>query len=501
MDVVDFGPGEPDFPTPEHIKQAAIKALEENRTKYTATPASRRCAKPFATGTAANSASLVSAGRMHRHRRRQTRASSTPLVALINSGDEVIIPAPYWVSYPDIVKIRRRQRPSSCPLARKTVSACAPPTVEKAHHAAHTHGDRQFAQQSHRRGDSAGGVRAHSGRLPRHGIWLLTDECYSHFTYGGAKPFSVASLPDSKDRADRRRLALENFCDDRLAHGLCARAEPLVDAMTKLQSQSTSNPTFIAQYAALEALRGPMDSVARCSPNTHAAANVFSQACARFRELLAPRRKARSTCSRMSPRICDSTCAGHDGDGAEQLLEREHVAVVPGDAFGAPGYICAFRTPLRMERIEEGLRRLTRFFGRAAQSDSLPGASGADFQSAPLGLALSRAAIPGKNKPRRAARRSLDDGQRLPVCLRPVRGREARDGWPTMPAEWTGTLAERSGLFPLLVKFIFAEDKLSVQVHPDDEYARHTRTRHAGAEKRRCGMRYARGRAPKCLWA
>jgi len=145
--------------------------------------------------------------------------------------------------------------------------------------------------------------------------------------------------------------------------GYALAPQPLIEAMTKLQSQSTSNPTSIAQYAAIEALRGTMDSVA---------AMLAEYARRRERILAGVRAIPGVTCTApqgafyIFPNVsAHLTSAMPDSTAiARQLLEREHVAVVPGDAFGAPGHLrLSYATS--MERIEEGLRRLTRFFGRA----------------------------------------------------------------------------------------------------------------------------------------
>ena len=95
----------------------------------------------------------------------------------------------------------------------------------------------------------------------RHGVWLLSDECYSHFTYGSAKPFSIASVPGSRERLIIAGSFSKTFAMTGWRMGYLLAPQPLIAAVTKLQSQSTSNATSIAQYAALEAMRGPMDSV------------------------------------------------------------------------------------------------------------------------------------------------------------------------------------------------------------------------------------------------
>jgi aspartate aminotransferase len=198
----------------------------------------------------------------------------------------------------------------------------------------------------------------------RHNVWLLSDECYSHFVYKDAKPFSAASIPGPKDRLIVAGSFSKTFAMTGLRLGYILAPKPLVDAIAKLQSQSTSNPTSIIQYAGLAAMRGSMDSV-----------TAMLEEYARRREhILAGLRAIPGvTCTppmgafyvfpnvaaHFNPQMPDTTAV------AKQLLEREHVAVTPGEAFGAPGFLrLSYATS--MERIDEGLRRLARFFGKAA---------------------------------------------------------------------------------------------------------------------------------------
>ncbi len=178
IDVADFGPGEPDFPTPDHIKRAAIKALEENRTKYTATPGITPLRQAVCDWHAAQLGSsyqpaecIVTSGGKH--------AIYNAACALLNSGDEVIIPAPYWVSYPDIVKVADGT-PVILPTRAEDGFRLRAADLEKAADAADENRNRQFAQQSHRSRDSAGRIRAHPRRLQAawhvaaHGRMLLS---------------------------------------------------------------------------------------------------------------------------------------------------------------------------------------------------------------------------------------------------------------------------------------------------------------------------------------
>ncbi|MGH9572487.1 MAG: pyridoxal phosphate-dependent aminotransferase [Candidatus Acidiferrales bacterium] len=358
VDVADFGAGEPDFPTPEHIKRAAIKALEENKTKYTATSGIAPLRQAVCDWHAAQLGSsyqstecIINVGGKH--------AIFNAVCSLINSGDEVVIPAPYWVSYPDIVKyaggkpvvVETREADGFALQAADLERAITPRT-------------RMVIVNSP--SNPAGGVIPNVefekilGVCQKKGVWLLSDECYSHFTYGDAKPFSIASLPGSKSRLIIAGSCSKTFSMTGWRIGYVLAPQPLVSAIGKLQSQSTSNPTSIAQYGALEALRGPMDSVG----------TMLAEYARRRERIVAGLRAIQGvTCNApqgafyVFPNISKHFRADMPNDAAvsKALLDRAHVAVVPGEAFGAPGYIrMSYATSL--DRIEEGLRRLERFF-------------------------------------------------------------------------------------------------------------------------------------------
>lgn len=360
VDVADFGPGEPDFPTPDHIKRAAIKALDENRTKYTATPGIMPLRQAICDWHAAQLRSsyqaaecVVTAG--------GKQAIFNAICSLINSGDEVIIPAPYWVSYPDMVKyaggkpvfVATTEQQGFCPQASQIEAAITPRTQIVIINSPSNPTGAVIPQ------DEFAKILA---ACERRGVWLLSDECYSHFTYGDAKPFSIASIPGSKERVIIAGSFSKTFAMTGWRLGYALAPQPLVAAITKLQSQSTSNPTSIAQYAGLEAMRGPMDSVA---------AMLAEYARRRERILAGLRAIPGISCNAPQgafyafPNVSAHFSAAMPDDVAvaKLLLEREHVAVVPGEPFGAPGFL-RFSYATSIERIEEGLRRLNRFFGQ-----------------------------------------------------------------------------------------------------------------------------------------
>ena len=365
VDVVDFGPGEPDFPTPDHIKQAAIKAIHENKTKYTPTPGVMPLREAICAwhkrelGSAYEAKEcVVTVGGKH--------SIFNVISVLVQAGDEVIIPAPYWVSYPDIVKyagatpvyVETRAEEGFAVRAADVAKAITPKT-------------KLLILDSP--SNPTGGVTPPEecekllALCKKHNIWLMGDECYSHFTYAPHKPFSVASLTDSKSHVIIIGSVSKTFAMTGWRVGYTLAPAEIITATVKLQSQSTSNPTSIAQYAALAAMTGPMDSVPQ----------MLGEYAKRRRRIVDGLNKipgikcgepggAFYVFPNVSARLgsAPDALAKDCSDLATKLLEKAHVALVSGAAFGAPGYLrLSYATSI--ERIEEGLRRLDRFFARA----------------------------------------------------------------------------------------------------------------------------------------
>ncbi len=366
VDVADFGPGEPDFPTPEHIKKAAIRAIEENKSKYTPTGGimplrEAICAwhKRELDSNYVPKECVVNVGGKH--------AIFNAVSVLVQSGDEVIIPAPYWVSFPDIVKYA-----GGTPVYVETrpedgfsVKAAA---IEKAI----TSKTKLLILNSP--SNPTGGVvppdeyRRILAVCKKHNVWLMADECYSHFTYEPHKPFSIASAAESKANVIVVGSVSKTFAMTGWRIGYTLAPEALVQAVIKLQSQSTSNPTSIAQYAALEAMRGTMESVPI----------MLAEYAKRRKRIVEGLRAIPGVNCEMPggafyafPNVAAHLANGASGHAlardttelAKLLLDKARVALVPGDAFGAPGYLrLSYATSI--ERIEEGLRRMERFFTR-----------------------------------------------------------------------------------------------------------------------------------------
>jgi aspartate aminotransferase len=357
VDVVDFGAGEPDFPTPDNIKAAGIRAIEQNFTKYTPAGGTAELKEAVVAWHAAEfgtsystSECFISVGGKH--------VIFNLTQALINPGDEVIIPTPYWVTYKDVVSYAG----GKCVFVEteeKNGFAVSVAAIEN------QVTDRTKMVFVNSPSNPSGTV------LPRgefesilrlcveRGIFLLTDECYSHFLYDGS-PFSIASLPDVKNTVLVAGTVSKTYSMTgwRIGYGLVPAA--IAGAVLKLQSHSTSNPTSIAQKAAVEALRGPQDSVP-----------LMLAEYRKRRDFVIPRLTAMPgvTCTTPAgafyayPNI--GAYLGKSGMAsslqfAERLLAEAHVAVVPGEAFGTGEHIrISYATS--MKELERGLDRIEKF--------------------------------------------------------------------------------------------------------------------------------------------
>lgn len=364
VDIADFGPGEPDFPTPAHIKKAAIQAIEENRTKYTPTggimslreaiPAWHR--RELASDYNAKEC-VVNVGGKH--------SIFNTISVLIQHGDEVILPAPYWVSYPDIIKyaggtpviVSTRQEDGFSAQAAAIEKAITPKTKMLI-----------VNSPSNPTGGVVDGEEFERilAVCQKHNLWLMSDECYSHFVYEPHKPFSVASVKDAKNRLIIVGSVSKTFAMTGWRIGYALAPEPLIQAIIKVQSQSTSNPTSIAQYAALEAMRGSMDTV---PPMLAEYAKRRKRIVEGLRAIPGIECEWPGGAFYAFPNVSAHLQGAHPlakscTDLAKVLLEKAHVALVPGEAFGAPGFLrLSYATSI--ERIEEGLRRLNKFFAHA----------------------------------------------------------------------------------------------------------------------------------------
>jgi len=356
VDVVDFGAGEPDFPTPANIKQAAIDALAANFTKYTnagGTPELRQaiCERhktDFGTSYSAAEC-LVTVGGKH--------AIFNLIQALINPGDEVIIPVPYWVTYKDVVNYAG----GVCVFVDTEESAGFEVT------AAMIEGHltpRTKLVIINSPSNPSGAVlsreefRAIFQLTSKRDIFLLTDECYCQFLYED-KPFSIAAEPGAKETVVVAGSLSKTYAMTGWRIGFALAPASIIGAMNKLQSHSTSNPTSIAQKAAVEAMRGSQDSIP-----------VMLAEYRRRRDFVIERLRKIPGASIVMPKgafyAYPNVSVAFRGriknslDFANALLADTQVAVVPGEAFGTNDHIrISYATS--MTELERGLDRLHKF--------------------------------------------------------------------------------------------------------------------------------------------
>jgi aspartate aminotransferase len=356
-DVVDFGAGEPDFPTPENIKRAAIRAIEQNFTKYT--PASgtaelkqaicERHASDFGTDYKPSEC-IVTVGGKH--------AIFNLTQALVNPGDEVIVPVPYWVTYRDVVSYAG----GKCVFVETDEArgfALTAAMIE-AHLAPRT---RMVIVNSPSNPSGAVLDRGEFEKIFRltsaRGIYLLTDECYCKFLYD-SEPYSIASMAGARETVLVAGSLSKTYAMTGWRIGFALAPRAVVGALNKLQSHSTSNPASISQKAAVEALHGPQDSVAAMLAEYHKRRDFVIE---RLRAIPGVKCARPRGAFYAYPDI--SVALGNNGTGntiefAERLLAEESVAVVPGEAFGTAGHVrISYATSMGV--LERGLDRIHRF--------------------------------------------------------------------------------------------------------------------------------------------
>jgi len=260
-DVIGLGAGEPDFDTPEHIKEAAIAAIRRGETKYTAVDGipelkTAICAKFARENGLSYTPAQITVGSGGK------QVLFNALVATLNPGDEVVIPAPYWVSYPDMVLLAGGT-PVFVEGPRETGYKITPEALE----AAITPKTKWviFNSPSNPSGAaySAAELRGLTDVLMRHPhVWVLSDDMYEHLTYGG---FEFATPAQVEPGLAARTLTCNGvskaYAMTGWRIGYAGGPETLIKAMAKVQSQSTSNPCAISQWAAVAALEGPQDYV------------------------------------------------------------------------------------------------------------------------------------------------------------------------------------------------------------------------------------------------
>jgi aspartate aminotransferase len=357
VDVVDFGAGEPDFPTPDNIKQAAIKAIHDNFTRYTPAAGTHELKQAIVDrhktdyGTSYSPAEcVVSVGGKH--------IIFNFMQVLINPGDEVIVPVPYWVTYKDVVNYAGAKCVFVPTDEAKGFTLTA--SMIEPHLTSRT---KMVIMNSPSNPSGAVLDRDEFEKIfhmtSKRGIWLMTDECYCRFLYD-SEPYSIAAMPGAPETVVVAGSLSKTYAMTGWRIGFGLGPKEVMAAINKLQSHSTSNPTSIAQKAAVEALRGPQESV-----------GLMLAEYRQRRDYVIARLRAIPGVTTAEPRGAFyaypniGVAIGKSGirsafDFSERLLREAHVAVVPGEAFGTDRHIrISYATS--MHELERGLDRIERF--------------------------------------------------------------------------------------------------------------------------------------------
>ena len=363
-DIIGLGAGEPDFDTPDNIKEAAIKAIKNGDTKYTAvdgTPALKEAiVKKFKReNNLVYQIDQITVGTGGK------QVIYNAMMATINEGDEVIIPAPYWVSYPDIVllaggtpvilkcdekqefKINPRELEKSITKKTKWIILNSPSNPTGA----------CYSEEE---------VREIGKILENHpNVFILSDDIYEHVIYGNFKFFTIAQIDNLKDRVLTMNGVSKAYSMTGWRIGYAAGPEEIIKAIAKIQSQSTTNPSSISQAAAVEALNGIQGFIKERTNSFQERRDFVVKALNEIKgiECLNPEGAFYvfpSCKDLMGKKDKKGKEIKSDSDFVQSLLENNGIAVVQGSAFGLEGFFrISYATS--MDKLEDAMKRIKSF--------------------------------------------------------------------------------------------------------------------------------------------
>ena len=369
-DVVSFGVGEPDFPTPAHIVDAAKRALDNGQTKYTPSsglPALKQaiCKKLYEENGLEYKPSqiIVSNGAKH--------SVFNVCYAILSEGDEAIIPAPYWLTYPEAVKlcggvpvaVEGKSENGFKITAEQLENAVTPKTKLFIFNSPCNPTGAVYTQEE---------IESLAAVCVKHNIFVLADEIYEKLLYDGAEHFSFAAVSkQAKDLTVTVNGVSKTYAMTGFRVGYLAAPDDVAAAIDSFQSHATSNACTISQYAAIEALSSPEEEVKKMVA-------IYAR---RREKLLALIRNVRGAecvtpegafyammrVSALYGKVWNGKTINGSVDFAAALLEEEKVAVIPGECFGADGYV-RLSYSLSEEDIQKGMERIAAFFAKVLRA-------------------------------------------------------------------------------------------------------------------------------------
>ena len=359
-DVIGLGAGEPDFDTPENIKKAAIEAINKGDTKYTAVD-----------GTPALKQAIINKFKKENNLEYSTdeitvgtggkQVIYNAFMATLNKGDEVIIPAPYWVSYPDMVLLAGGN-PKIVKCNENDGFKLTPKNLKKAI----TKKTKWLILNSPSNPTGASYTRGEIEILSEvliknKNIHILSDDIYEHITYDTFNFFTIAQISQLKNRTLTMNGVSKSYAMTGWRIGYAAGPKEIIKAISKIQSQSTSNPSSISQAAAVEALNGPQDFIQERSDAFKERRDFVVNSLNNIKGISCLKPNGAfyvfPSCKKL---LGKKTKLKTDKDFVEKLLEKSLVAVVQGSAFGLDGYFrISYATS--MNNLKKALERIKSF--------------------------------------------------------------------------------------------------------------------------------------------
>ncbi|MEW6524299.1 MAG: pyridoxal phosphate-dependent aminotransferase [Bacillota bacterium] len=366
VDIISFAVGEPDFDTPQHIKEAAIEAIAQGFTKYTPANGIPELREAIAAKFKKENGldykpadTMVSVGAKH--------CIFNAVMVLCDEGDEVLIPVPYWVSYPEMVRVA-----GGVPVEVQSTAAEGFKLSGKKLAQSITPKTRALILNSP---SNPSGAVYHRHELEelaevilKHNLWVISDEIYEHLIYDGYEHVSIAALgPEIKARTVVVNGVSKAFAMTGWRIGYLAAPPALLRAMGDLQSHATSNANSIAQKASVAALTGPKEPIVQMAQEFDSRRRYMTERIRAFPgfscQLPAGAFYVFPDITGVLGKKYQGQVIQDDNALAELILTEAHVAVVPGSGFGSPSNL-RFSYATSMAKIEAGLDRIERFLGK-----------------------------------------------------------------------------------------------------------------------------------------
>ena len=359
-DVIGLGAGEPDFDTPDNVKRAAIKAIKDGDTKYTAvdgTPALKKAIinKFKRENNLTYTADQITVGTGGK------QVLYNAFMATLNKGDEVIIPAPFWVSYPDMVLLAGG-KPKIVKCSEADGFKLTPKSLKKAI----TKNTKWLILNSPSNPTGAGYTKKEINDLAKvlikhKNVHILSDDIYEHISYDNFKFYTIAQVSKLKDRTLTMNGVSKSYAMTGWRIGYAAGPKDIIKAIGKIQSQSTSNPSSISQAAAVEALNGNQSFIKKRSKAFKVRRNFVVKSLNAINGIscLTPNGAfyVFPSCKGL---LNKKTGLKTDTDFVQKLLEKSNVAVVQGSAFGLDGYFrISYATS--MQNLKKAMERIRSF--------------------------------------------------------------------------------------------------------------------------------------------